>query len=175
MLIKKAKLLTRCISLCTIFLFGKVSYSQETCATAIPISISNNGFGTGSFISAHIDLSGATTEAGESFDPALASLGLNQKTIWYRFTLPTTRNVSVTIAQPSVIIANGDVGITIYKTGNCLPATGDISTKLTPRAFFGSTSNLCIEGGTYLIQVAARNSANGHVFIQLDISDLTGG
>ena len=147
---------------------------NDNCANASPINITAAGYGLGLVNSTTYNISANTVQTGETFAPAILSAGLNQKSMWYKFTLPTTRKVSVTLAQPSTLITAGDAGFTVYRTNNCLPVNADISTKLTPIATFSTTTHPCVEAGDYLIQVSAKNSANGPLYIQLNISDTTG-
>ncbi|MEO8770099.1 MAG: gliding motility-associated C-terminal domain-containing protein [Ferruginibacter sp.] len=155
--------------------FALKSYSQnDNCANAIPINLPPGGFGLGTFNSGSYSITTATTEPGESFAAPILSGGLTDKSIWFKFTLPTTRKVAVILGQPSTAITAGDVGFAVYKTSNCLPSTAEIYSKFTPIADFGSSSHPCVEKGDYLVQVSGRNSANGQVYIQLIISDTTG-
>ena len=147
---------------------------NDNCANAIPITISNAGFGLGVFNSANTDISKATIQTGESFASAIFTAKQNQKSVWYVFTLPTTRSVTVTLTQAGSAIADGDAGFAVYKTSNCLPGPADISTKLTAIPKFGYTFNPCVDAGVYLIQVSSNNNANGILGIQLSIKDSTG-
>jgi len=98
---------------------------------------------------------------------------LNQKSIWYKFTLPTSRSVRVNLSQPGVAIGASDAGFAIYKISSCLPGNADISTKLTPHEGFDSTFHPCVDPGDYLIQVCAKNIANGPVYIKITLGGTT--
>ena len=153
-----------------IFLFLTSAFSQnDNCANASVVTISNSGYGIGVFTSTTNDLTGATVQSGETFAPAILVAGQNQKSIWYKFTVPTTRSVRVTLAQPGSAITNGDAGFAVYKTNNCLPANADISTKLTPIGVFGNTFHPCVEAGDYLVQVSGKSVANGPVYITVEL------
>lgn len=161
-----------CILLCFI---SSTSFSQnDDCADAIEITIPNGGFDLGAFTSSTNDISTATIQTGEDFAPAILVASQNKKSIWYKFTLPTARNVKVILSQPGVDITAGDAGFAIYKSNSCLPPATDISTKLTPIATFGNTKHPCVETGDYLIQVSSNTKANGLLSIQLEISAATG-
>ena len=159
-----------------LFLFiYTTGYSQnDDCSNAVAISIPNSGFGLGTFNSTTNDISTATIQVGETFAPAILVAGQNQKSIWYKFTVPTTRGIKVILYQLGVAITAGDAGFAIYKSNACLPATTAISTKLTPIATFGNTKHPCVEPGDYLIQVSSNNKANGPLSIQLEVSAATG-
>jgi gliding motility-associated-like protein len=155
------------------------AYTQpvnDNCSNANVITIGNGGFAMGTFTSSIIDISSATIQTGETFAPAILVAGLNQKSVWYKFTLGTTRSVRVTLAQPlpGTAIKAGDVGFTVYKANSCLPPVDSISTKLTPHALFGSTYNPCVGVGDYYVQVSSNNNANGKIYIQVDVTDSTG-
>jgi gliding motility-associated-like protein len=153
-----------------------ISFSQpvnDNCSNAPSITIPNGGFGQGTFTSATYDISQATVEAGETFAPAILVAGLNKKSIWFKFSIPTIRTVRVILAQSGTAITAGDAGFAVYKTSNCLPANADISTKLTPIGTFGETYHPCVDPGDYLVQVTSNNNANGLLYIQLQISDST--
>ena len=95
--------------------------------------------------------------------------GQSQKSVWYRFSIPSKRSVKVTLAQPGSAIAAGDVGFAVYKTAACLPGSAQISTQLTPIGLFGNSLHPCLDVGDYLVQVCAKQGANGPVFIQVNI------
>jgi hypothetical protein len=161
--------------ICTFLLSTTSLYAavppNDNCSNAVPITISNGGFDLGSFTSANTDITEATLQAGETFAPGILTAGLSKKSIWYKFTLPTTRGVEVFLKQPSVAIADGNAGFAVYKASTCLPGDAQISTKLTPIAKFASSKHPCLEAGDYYVQVSANNNANGMVFISLDITE----
>ena len=80
------------------------------------IVIPENGYGIGTFQSAATDLTNATVQPGETFAPAIFVAAQNQKSVWYKFTLPTSRKVSVALAQQGTAITAGDAGFTVYKS-----------------------------------------------------------
>jgi len=157
-----------------IYFSGGCQPTNDACTSAKQIVITSGGFGMGLFNSTVDDISQATVQAGESFAPAILVAGQNKKSIWYKFTLPTTRTVRVILSQPGTAITTGDAGFAVYKTTNCLPGNTDISTKLTPLERFGNTYHPCVDPGEYLIQVSSNNNANGLLQVQLQISDSTG-
>ena len=148
--------------------------ANDNCSTPSVINIANGGYGFGTFTSTQHDISQATVQSGETFAPAILVASQTQKSIWYKFSLPTTRSVRVTLAQPASAIQAGDIGYAVYKTNTCLPVNDSLSTKLTPIALFGSTYHPCVEAGEYLVQVSANSNANGPVYIELKILDSSG-
>jgi len=147
---------------------------NNDCSKAIGINITNNGFDLGTFKSAESDLTKATMQSGEFSAPSFVTGGINKKTVWYKFSLPTTRAVRVSLSQPGKLIQAGNVGFAVFKTNECLPGKDDLSTKFTPIETFGWTQHPCVGKGDYLIQVSSNNNADGPIFITLDISDTTG-
>ncbi len=145
--------------------------ANDNCANASVISIGSSGFALGTFTSTQIDISAATVQVGETFAPGILTGGLSKKSIWYKFTLPTTRGVEVFLKQPAVAIADGNVGFAVYKANTCMPGDAQISTKLTPIAKFASSKYPCLEAGEYYVQVSANDVANGLVFISLELAE----
>jgi hypothetical protein len=144
--------------------------ANDNCANANTINITGNGFGVGVFTSSSDDITRATLQPGESFAPAIIVAGQDKKSIWYKFMLPTTRGVKVTLAQSGTTIPAGDVGFAVYKANSCLPTSAQISTKLTPIGLFGNTYHPCVDSGVYYVQVSAKSSASGPVNIQVETS-----
>lgn len=147
---------------------------SDDCVNAETIVIANNGFGLGNFTSSQVNMTNATVQAGENFAPAIFVAGLDDKSVWFKFSLPTIRAVRVTLSQPGTTIAAGDVGFAVYKDNNCLPTNDSISTKLTPIVTWGNTYHPCVPAGDYLVQVSSNLNANGPVTITVEISDQTG-
>ena len=148
--------------------------SNDNCANASVINVPGNGFAKGVFTSTINDITQATIQSGETFAPAILVAGQNDKSMWYKFTIGTTRAVRVTLAQPGTTITAGDAGFAVFKANNCLPNNSNISSKLTPIGTFGNTYHPCVDSGVYYIQVSSNTRANGPLYIQLNISDTTG-
>jgi gliding motility-associated-like protein len=176
-MIKRNNVLYRNYILLGLLLFSFKTYAQPTndgCTNAINIPITNAGYGLGIFASTATNLTTATVQTGETFAPAIFVAGLDKKSVWYKFSIPTIRAVRVTLTQPGTTITAGDAGFAVYQTNNCLPGNTNISTKLTPIVTFGNTYHPCVPTGDYLIQVSSNLAANGPIIIQLEISDQTG-
>ena len=148
--------------------------ANDDCANAETIVIANNGFGLGNFTSTQVNITNGTVQTGESFAPAIFVAGLDDKSVWFKFTLPTIRAVRVTLSQPGTAIAAGDVGFAVYRDNNCIPTNDSISTKLTPIVTWGNTYHPCVPAGEYLVQVSSNLNANGPITITVEISDQTG-
>ena len=149
-------------------LFAAAQPANDNCANASTVVISNNGYGLGTFTSAQADLTNATVEAGETFYSTISSAGENKKSVWYKFTLPTARYCTLTLDQPSSLIASNDVGFTVYKTNSCFPNTAEAdSALLAAQSVFGHSTNPCLKPGDYLVHVSSNNAADGPIFITL--------
>ncbi|MFI5222514.1 MAG: hypothetical protein ACHQK8_09325, partial [Bacteroidia bacterium] len=146
------------------------SPANDHCSSASLIVIPNSGFSTGFFQSLKVNLTNADREPGESFDSIIKQSGLNRKTVWYKFSIPTTRNMSVELKQRDTMIAQNAVGFTIYETGNCPTNPGEVSTYLTTIPKFGKSANSCLPAGDYMIQVCANFKANDTIWIELNIN-----
>lgn len=148
--------------------------ANDDCNNAELITIPNNGYDAGTFVSSQINLTNATIQPGEAFAPALSIATNDKKSAWFKFSIPTTRAVRVTLSQPGTAILAGDAGFTVYKASSCLPAAADISTRLTSIVTFGNTYHPCVPAGDYLVQVAAKAGANGPVNVTVEIADPAG-
>lgn len=142
--------------------------ANDDCADAELLAIPNNGYDAGIFTSSQINLANSTIQPGETFAPALSVATIDKKSAWFRFSLPTTRAVRITLSQPGTAILAGDAGFTVYRAAGCFPGNGDISTQLTSIVTFGNTYHPCVPAGDYLIQVAGKAAANGPVTITLE-------
>ncbi|MCC5930048.1 MAG: gliding motility-associated C-terminal domain-containing protein [Cyclobacteriaceae bacterium] len=132
--------------------------ANDNCENAMRIPITMEGFQTGIFTSERVNMREATVQNNEFFHPALAGNGLNRRSVWYKFTLPTARQVAVTLREPvgSNVLSQNQVGFTVYRAENCFPdlkAAED--SKITPLASLGQSRNSCLSPGEYLIQVAS--------------------
>ena len=130
--------------------------------------ISSNGFGIDTINSGNIPLENATIQFGEPFHSTMISAGNDKQSMWFKFTLPTTRAVRVTLGQPGTAINEADVGFSVYKTNTCLPTLSDLGpAKLTTVNKFGNTFNECLTPGDYLIQVGSKTGVDSAIFIEL--------
>ncbi len=148
--------------------------SNDDCTNALNIPIPAAGYGLGNFTSVATNLTNASVQGTETFAPAIFVAGLDKKSVWYKFSIPTIRAVRITLSQPGTVITAGDAGFAVYKANTCLPGNTDISTKLTPIVTFGNTYHPCVPSGDYLIQVSSNLNAKGPITVQVEISDQTG-
>ncbi|MFM2358875.1 MAG: hypothetical protein RLY16_868, partial [Bacteroidota bacterium] len=142
---------------------------NDDCANAGIIQIGNGGYGIGTFSSDTVNMQNATVQTGENFASAILVAGLDKKSVWFKFSLPTMRSIRVILSQPGTDIAAGDVGFAVYKSNACLPPLTDISNKLTPIATYGNTFHPCTDAGEYWVQVSSKALANGPIIVQVDV------
>jgi gliding motility-associated-like protein len=155
-----------------IFINSLSLFSQvinDKCENANEILVSERNFGIGIFKSKAIDLKEATKEVGETCSEDIVRIGNCFKTVWYKFTIPTTRNVEVILKQKDSLIPQIFVGFTIYKSTHCDINPNNLSNQLTPLSKFGASGNSCLQSGTYYIQVSSKASAKDSIWIELNI------
>ncbi len=148
--------------------------ANDDCNNAETITVPNNGYGLGIFSSTEINLTNATIQPGESFASALSIATVDKRSAWFKFSLPTTRAVRITLSQPGTAISAGDAGFTVYNASACLPSNADISNQLTSIVSFGNTYHPCVPSGDYLVQVAGKSGADGPITITVEITDPPG-
>lgn len=143
--------------------------ANDACKDAAEIVVPDQGFAVGHFTGTKVFVDDATREVGEKCDQSLHDLGNCDKTIWYKFSIATTRDVSVTLSQTDSAIPQIFAGFTVYRVENCDYHQGNISEQLVPLAKFGSSGNKCLNNGTYYIQVSAKSRAMGELWVELDV------
>ncbi len=138
---------------------------NDSWSAASEISIDDAGYKRGTFQSDTVDVSSATNEFGEYLDnPSYP------KTVWYKFSIPTKRVVSVKVLQPTEILQSTDAGFVVYKQTTAVPGAEDLAV-FTPFYSLASYSeNVCLESGVYYIQAVAKNSANSDIYVELVIA-----
>ncbi len=113
----------------------------------------------------------ATIQVGEYFHTSLVTSGNDKKSIWFKFYIPTRRGLDIELKQHGTAIQTNDVGFTTYLSNNCLPTSTDASNaKLTTLNQFGSSFHPCVDPGWYLVQVSAKNRAQGKVYLEITTS-----
>ena len=143
---------------------------NDKCSNAINIPISNDGFSMGVFSGDSVSMDSATRDVGETCDESIKKLGTCDKTVWYSFYIPTTRNVEVILKQSDSVIPQIFAGFTIYEAPDCEMNMGDISSQLIPLGKFGASGNSCLQQGKYYVQVSAKNRTRGKIWVDLNIT-----
>lgn len=143
---------------------------NDNCENAIEIKIPGKGFDLGSYASASVDVKMASRQVGERCAVELEENGNCVKTVWYRFYLPTTRDVGIKLSQHDSAIPQIFSGFNVYRVGDCSYSSADLSYQLTPLGKFGVSGNKCLISGWYLIQVGCKKKASGELWINLDLN-----
>ena len=156
---------------------------NDNCINASPILAPGGvdiGFQYGTFYSDTVSLVGATLETfpppPEYFPPAQITAGNNQKSVWYRFKINTTRQVQIILKEydatplnPLDDMPSSAAGWTLYRAPGyaCFPNASQVVDP--PIINIEGYTHKCLTKGEYLIQVAAELFANGQIFIQLKV------
>lgn len=143
---------------------------NDNCENAINIPISGKGFNTGTFSGTRSDVTHATLQRAEKCVNDLEEVGNCTKTVWYKFYIPTTRNVGVVLTQQDSAIPQIFAGFNVYRIPDCGYTEQDIEGGLPPLNKFGISGNTCLEAGWYLIQVGCKQKARGELWVNLNIS-----
>ena len=145
---------------------------NDNCAHALDIPIGQAGFQLGQFQSTQTDITDATTESAETFYSTIESAGQTNKTIWYKFSLPTARKCTFSLKQIGNGIQGNAAGFTVYLAKNCYPTSKQADdAMLASQTVFGSSTYPCMRPGDYLVQISALNSASGNLYVQLDLNE----
>lgn len=145
------------------------SPANDNCNNAQALNISNQGFGLGTVSSSYISMDNATTQLNEPFSATLISNGNDKTSVWFTFTLATTRKVTITLTQQGNTISSNDCGFTLYNSGNCFPNLSDISNELKPISKLGSSSGQCLLAGSYMVQVSSKQNIKGNIKIDVKV------
>ncbi|MFK7973178.1 MAG: PKD domain-containing protein [Bacteroidia bacterium] len=142
--------------------------ANDNCANAEVLSISNGGFGYGVFSSDTIPLNNATTQLGEFF-PSNSGGGVpNGKSVWYRFSIPTTREVIVVLGRTDTTTLPDRAGWALYRANGCLPGATEVIEPFFNR--YEGYTHACLRRGEYLLQVGGILSNNDSIFVVLETS-----
>lgn len=135
---------------------------NDNYASASVISLGTGNFAFGTFYSDNINLTGGTSQPGEYLLNPVYS-----RTIWYKFSIPTHRRIRIRVLQSPETMPSNEVGFLVYKGTPGIPTQADMAT-FTPLFSIGSYSeNVCLEQGDYYVQVVARTTATGNVYVEL--------
>ncbi len=163
----RSEALTRiCIALLGLLpILGLAQPVNDDCANAITIPIPNGGYGFGQIVGDTVDMTGAGTQLGEYFSPGVP----NGKSVWYRFSVPTTREVRILLTQDSTnATPQNAAGWSLYRTSSCLPGIAEL---VDPPIFqIEGFTHACLREGEYLIQVGADFGVNNELIINLDVA-----
>ncbi len=74
--------------------FSLAQPANDNCSNATLIPIGQTGYQVGKFTSSETDVTNATVENDENFYSTILTAGQTEKSIWYKFSLPTTRKLT---------------------------------------------------------------------------------
>jgi hypothetical protein len=157
-----------------ILLLGNKSQAQapvnDNCENALEIVIPDAGFAFDTISAPRVNVHKATRQQGEHCAEELEENGNCVKTIWYKFYLPTTRNVGIKLTQQDSAIPQIFSGFNIYRIHGCNYTISDFADQLTPLNKFGISGNACLGQGWYMVQVGCKQKAKGEIWLELEIS-----
>lgn len=144
--------------------------TNDLCINASEIDITGDGFDTGVFQSETFDLTNATTVFGEFFDGPINSAHLNEKTIWFKFTIPAAREADLEWISPGSQIMPNQAGFSVYRANDC-SQVGQTTVNAMPTTIgLGGPGEECLKAGTYYVQVCGANDANDLIRLELTLS-----
>jgi len=159
-----------CLITIFISLIGYCQPSNDNCANAILIPIGLGGYQIGKFTSVETDISTATVEKDENFYTTIQTAGQTEKSIWYKFKLPTTRKCTFNLKQNGNEIPGNSAGFTVYLADKCLPKSSQAEdAMLASQSVFGSSFYPCMKPGEYLVQISALNIPKGKLYVELEL------
>lgn len=132
---------------------------------AIEIPIPDDNFGVGVIQSTVVNLTGANSQSGEYLQNPTYN-----KTVWYKFSIPTHRLVRVLVRQPTEILQSTDAGFFVYNSTTSIPGAADMAIYTPMFSLASYSENVCLEQGEYYVQVIAKNSANSEIFVELEVA-----
>ena len=138
--------------------------ANDNCLNAQNIAISAGGYGYGLFGSSVVNMTNATLQSGETFPAGVP----NSKSIWFKFSLPTTREVRIILRQSGAPTLNPtDGGWVLYRTQACVPGASQIVNP--PIQNIEGFTHECLRAGDYLLQVGTDLAVAGNLSIDLDV------
>lgn len=143
--------------------------ANDNCENAEELLISDNGFGLGLFRSNSHNVEYSTKQRGEMCVASIEENGNCDKTVWFKFYISTTRNVSVKLTQQDSAIPQIFGAFNLYKIKDCDYNQSKIENAITPLNKFGESGNTCLSQGWYLIQAAFKSKARGEIWIELNV------
>ena len=132
--------------------------------TVSEISIPSAGFALGNYNGVSVALDNATLESGEYIANPIF-----QKSVWYKFFIATTREVSISMALSGLDVSTTSIGFYVYRETSAIPLSSDLGF-FTDGAVGTSSTNECLTAGTYYIQICGSLPLSVNVSPQLEIS-----
>ena len=143
--------------------FYSWSQANNNWSAAQVIAIPSLGFGLGNFSGASVALDNATLEPGEYI-----ATPIFQRSVWYTFTIATTREVSISMALSGLDVSSTSLGFFVYRETARIPGSLDMGF-FTDGAVGATSTNECLTAGKYYIQICGSLPLSINVNPQLEI------
>ncbi|MBI1223532.1 MAG: T9SS type B sorting domain-containing protein [Bacteroidetes bacterium] len=147
---------------------AKAQYMDDFSSPAV-IQIPGSGFATGTFSGDSYPMALATVSSNEYFPDDLVHAGLIERSIWYKFTIPTRRAVKITLDQNDTNTSQLDMGMAVYKDPQGLAAPNYLADAFPVLNRVGFVQNSCLEEGTYYVQVLSRLRCTDSINVSINI------
>lgn len=135
-----------------------LSQANNNWSAAQTITIPSAGFGLGNYSGTAVPLDNATLEPGEYIANPIF-----QKSVWFTFTIATTRQVSISIALSGLDVSSTSLGFYVYRETATIPLSSDLGF-FTDGAVGATSTNECLTAGTYFIQLC------GSLLLSIDVN-----
>ncbi|MEK7255794.1 MAG: hypothetical protein AAB316_13675, partial [Bacteroidota bacterium] len=139
--------------------------ANDACQTPSEIALPGANWGVGTAHSDTVQMTFATRQAGEIFpEPG------EFKSVWFQFSLPTYRYFGLELKQLGDSIPLSDCKLVVYFSSDCFPDLADANAAgLAYPTGFNLTSNSCFKPGNYLVQVYAKPTAAGSIYLEVTL------
>jgi gliding motility-associated-like protein len=144
--------------------FFSWSQANNNWSASQVITIPSLGFGLGNFSGSSVALDNATLEPGEYI-----SNPIFQKSVWYTFTIATTRQVSISMALSGLDVSSTSLGFYVYRETAAIPLSSDLGF-FTDGAVGATSTNECLTAGKYYLQICGSLPLSINVNPQVEIS-----
>ncbi len=139
-------------------------------AAAGDVAVSDNGYGVGLFSSPSFPLALASLDQNEYFHQDLIQAGLIEKTLWFKFTIATRRNVTISLKQRDTLIAQQDLGFAVFFNPAGMAGPHNLAHEFPVMNKQGNTGYDCLEPGEYYVQVCSRQRAMDSVWTEVQVA-----
>ncbi|MDX5321838.1 MAG: hypothetical protein LPK45_11915, partial [Bacteroidota bacterium] len=130
----------------------------------------DKGYGATNQTSPTFSLSKASVSQGEYFPDELVRSALVEKSLWFKFSIPTQRTVSIQLLVDDSTISQNDVGFAVYRNPVSFAGPHHLSDEVPVMNQLGSAGNNCLSNGIYYIQVVSRSHVDAGIQIALGVS-----
>lgn len=151
------------------FSFGQAPVNDNF-ENAEEIIITDDGFDLGIFKSSSHDITFSSKEKGELCAKEIEENCNCDKTVWFKFYIPTTRDISIKLSQEDSAIPQIYGAFNAYKTNGIRFTHADLEKSIIPLNKFGQSGNTCLAAGWYFIQAGFKYKASGKIWIEIAVN-----